>query len=647
MVSVSRAHPLRRVGRPVPRLLLVLAAVGAGLGGESARAAVPTIPLDDIREGMTGYGLTVFHGTRVDTFGVRVLGVQRHARVAGNVILVEVSGPGLAESAIPQGMSGSPVYLDGRFAGAVAFSWEGALRPIGGLTPAAEMLALPAEPLAAPPEQLGAGSDLPALLDPFGRGRDLAARLAGRGDRAAAPRPRSESGWLGGTAWPSPALLAARLLPGLTETGGTGAPGLCALLPGWHCRALGSAAVGTGAAPIASPDSAGASPALVPGGACAVALVLGDAELGAIGTVSWRDGDRVGLFGHPLLQAGPVALPLVAAEVVGIFPSRQMSFKMGGMGAVVGAVHHDLRSGLAGRLGAVAPLVPVAVTVSRPGGEERYAFQVARDARLTPQLVYWCLYNTLLARGDDLSRQTIRYRIDADWRAHDGGTERCASRGVIAGPGSAAAMAPDWSGPLQAIFENRNAPLTLAGVTAVLQVTPGLEVAVITGAEAAPVARAGETWTVTAHLQPWRGGARLVRRELALPARLAPGRYHLLVASARDVFALETQRAAERFADRSLAATLDLLRTPRSAGDLEFVLYAPGRGVTVDGREFADLPGSVAEAFVGGTDGRVAPTLADLVLRVSAPDGPALEGAAMLALTVLPAAPAPTPEGRP
>ncbi len=645
MVSIFRAHPLRRVGRPVPRLLLALAAVGAGFGGRAAGAAVPTIPLDDIHEGMTGYGLTVFHGTRIDTFGVRVLGVQRHARVAGNVILVEVSGPGLAESAIAQGMSGSPVYLDGRFAGAVAFSWEGALRPIGGLTPAAEMLALPAEPLAASPEQLGAGCDLPALLDPLGRGRDLAACLAGRGDRAAVPG--AEPGWSGGTAWPSPALLAARLLPGLTETGGTGVPGLAALLPGWHCRALGSSPAGGGAAPIAPQDSAGASPGFLPGGACAVALVLGDAELGAIGTVSWRDGDRVGLFGHPLLQAGPVALPLVAAEVVGIFPSRQMSFKMGGMGSVVGAVHHDLRSGLAGRLGAVAPLVPVAVTVSRPGGEERYAFQVARDARLTPQLVYWCLYNTLLARGDDLSRQTIRYRIDADWRAPDGGREGCASSGVIAGPGSAAAMAPDWSGPLQAIFENRNAPLTLTGVTAVLQVTPGIEAAAITGAEAAPVARAGEIWTVTAHLQPWRGDARQVRRELALPARLAPGRYHLLVASARDVFALETQRVAERFADHSLAVTLELLRAPRSAGDLEFVLYAPGRGVTVDGREFADLPGSVAEAFAGGTDGRVAPTLADIVLRVSVPDGPALEGAAILALTVLPAAPAPTPEGRP
>ena len=246
MVSVSRAHPLRRAGRPVPRLLLALAAVAVGPGSGSARAAVPTIPLDDIREGMTGYGLTVFHGTRVDTFGVRVLGVQRHARVAGNVILVEVSGPGLAESAIPQGMSGSPVYLDGRFAGAVAFSWEGALRPIGGLTPAAEMLALPAEPLATPPEQLGAGCDLPALLDPLGRGRYLAARLAGRGDRPVAPR--AEPGLSGRAAWPSPALLAARLLPGLAEAGGIGAPGLSALLPGWHCRALGSAPVGMGTA---------------------------------------------------------------------------------------------------------------------------------------------------------------------------------------------------------------------------------------------------------------------------------------------------------------------------------------------------------------------------------------------------------------
>ncbi len=94
------------------------------------------MPVDELQAGQTGYGLTVFAGTEPDTFGVTILGVQRGARAGGDMIMVELSGQGLETSAVAQGMSGSPVYLDdGRLIGAVAFGWPGALRPIAGLTP--------------------------------------------------------------------------------------------------------------------------------------------------------------------------------------------------------------------------------------------------------------------------------------------------------------------------------------------------------------------------------------------------------------------------------------------------------------------------------------------------------------------------------
>ena len=117
-------------------------------GGASAlpeRTSVPGggfIPLDEITPGMTGYGLTVFAGSKIDTFGVTVVGVQPNVRADGSLLVIEVSGHGLEVSSIAQGMSGSPVYLDGRFAGALAFGWGGALKPFAGVTPAAEILAL-------------------------------------------------------------------------------------------------------------------------------------------------------------------------------------------------------------------------------------------------------------------------------------------------------------------------------------------------------------------------------------------------------------------------------------------------------------------------------------------------------------------------
>ncbi len=640
--------------RPLPRALrprLARAAAAPLLAlcvapPTAARAGGPSdvLPFADVRPGMTGWGLTVFSGAEPDTFRVRVLGVQRHARPGGNVILVELEGPGLDLTAIPQGMSGSPVWLGGRFAGAVAFSWEGALRPIGGLTPADELLALPDAPAAARQEELGAGATdgagwPAALLAAPPRIRALAARLFGLDARDATPAPAAPTL---SPAWPAPEALAARLLEGAARPV-AGAASFAPFPSGsaLHCRPV-VAGAAAGAATAASPAP------LRPGSACAVALVLGDAELGAIGTVSWVDGERVLIFGHPLLQAGPVELPLVAAEEPGVNPSRQMSFKMGGFGPVVGAVHHDLRAGLAGRLGARAPLVPVTVTVIRAGGEpERFVFAVGRDPRLSAALVQWCLYGALLAGGDDLSRQTVRWSLDARWRRADGVAEPCGLAGAVAGPNGVAELAPEWVAPLQALYENRHAPLRLEAVDATLRVEPGVAGATIAAAEAPAAARPGETWPVTLTLQPRRGAAASVRRSLALPAHLPPGDYRLLVASSRDVFALEAQRAQESFADRSLAATLAVVRAPRSPTDLEYVLYAPGRGVTVDGRELAELPGSVAATLQAEAAGRVAPVRADIALRERVPGERILDGAAILPLTVLPPATPARPKERP
>ncbi len=641
---IGRARPRARRGAALlaaGALLSAAVACGEPERGEPTPCPAGVLPLAEVRPGMTGYGLTVFHGSTPDTFQVRVLGVQWRARPAGNVILVEVKGPGLELSGIPQGMSGSPVWLDGRFAGAVAFSWEGALKPIGGLTPAEELLALPAEPAAAAQAALDGGvngPDASDLLTMPGRAAPLAARLfGGLLPEAPAVPAVAELERQAERGWPDVAELARRVLPALSSARPPGGTELCPLSPALHCR---PAAVGVAAQIARSGTDPASGPAkLVPGAAVAVALVLGDAQLGAIGTVSWVDGDRVIMFGHPLLQAGPLDLPLAAAEIVGVFPSRQMSFKLGDFGPVIGSVHHDLRAGVAGRLGAAAALVPLTVEVERDGAaKEHYAFQVARDPRLTPALLQWCLHNALLACGDDLSRQTIRWSLATDWRRADGAPEPLEFSGIATGPNSAAELAPDWLAPLQLLLDNRHEPLELTAARARLRVVPGLASAWIADAAAPDMARAGNDWPVTVALQPRRGAATTLHRELALPARLAPGEYRLLVASSRDVFALEAQRVAERFADRSLAATLALVRAPRSAADLEFVLYAPGRGVTVDGRELAELPGSVAAALRADGTGRVAPARADIVLRERVPGDSALEGAAILNLIVLPPA---------
>jgi len=609
---------LPTAGAPVRLLsLLCLATVFLPLAGFAAvPAAGDWLPVAEVRAGMQGYGLTVFQGARIDTFQVRVLGVQRNVRAAGSLILVEVSGHDLERSAIPQGMSGSPVYLQDRFAGAVAFGWAGALRPIAGLTPADDILALPTREGAETPS--GAGTMAPSvsprsLLHQGEPATALAADIfaepvltPGDGTPAGADMTAGT-----GPAWPDPADLAARLLAPWFASDPGAAQTWQPLSPSFIYRPLAGGPVQSA---VASGQSAADPQRLLPGSACAIPLVMGDALLGAIGTTTWVADDRVLLLGHPFMQRGPLSLPLATADIVTVFPSRQMSFKMGSIGAVVGTVSHDQRAGVVGQLGRSPDLIPVSVTVQGSPGSDHYSFQVARDPLLTPTMVFWSLYSSLLVRGDDMSLQTIHYDLQTSWRYRSSDREESIRlTGAVAGPGGAMSLVPEWMAPLQILMSNRHAPLDLVAVTADLRVSRPMAMATITSLVAPDQARAGDTIEVVLTLEPRRGETRRLPWRLDLPAHLPAGPYRLVVASARELFALEAERAAGRFADANLDATLELIRTPRAATDLVLLVLAPPSGVVVGGRELAGLPGSVSHLLQADGSGRVSPTLASIV----------------------------------
>lgn len=607
--------------------LRLSAAAALLASGAAAAAAPPPIPVAEIRPGMTGYGLTVFAGSRIDTFSVRVLGVQENARAQGSLVLVEVGGHGLERSSIAQGMSGSPVYLDGRFAGAVAFGWEGALAPIGGVTPAAEMLALPqaaSEP--APGPRAGVDWDPRRLL--AGRGQDLAVAVFGA-QAVSSPAPPSALPSVTAAGWPSPLDLAADLLEPLLPGGGAGRPA-------WLVRPAGLAAAAGAGGNIPADEPA----RLRPGSACAVTLVGGDADLGAIGTVTWVDGDRVLMMGHPLLQRGAVNLPLAAADIVTILPSRRLSFKLGAPGPVVGAVHHDLRAGLAGRLGAAAPTVPVEVrlTGAAPGA---FRFEVADDPQLTPLLVFWSFYNALLAGGDDASRQLLDWRLATTWRDPAAtAPRRLELGGVASGPGGAGALAAEVMTPLALLLDNPFGALALESAAFTVDVRPGrADAAIVALGAPRRVAAGAASLPVTVELREGNGALSQVALELPLPAALPPGAYRLAAASAAEFFALEAQRAPDRLQPARLDDLWELLATERSASTLVVALLSPDRPAIVGGRELAAVPGSVVRAIDAGRQ-PPAQALASFAARVSRATGRALTGNAIRTVEVAPPPPA-------
>ncbi|HEX3113548.1 MAG TPA: SpoIVB peptidase S55 domain-containing protein [Candidatus Eisenbacteria bacterium] len=291
---------------------------------------MPTVfPVDSVRTGMTGYGLTVFEGTKVDTFQVTILGVLRGYRPGANLVLARAEGHNLERTGIIAGMSGSPVYIHGKLLGAIAYAWAFNKDPVGGITPVEEMLSL------FPPPGQPTPDDVDQRLGLADFGAD--------GAPADTPAP-------GTNPLEDPTGVRAIAAP-LTLSGFT--PEAVSFLQPWLERRGFVVSPGGGYQPGVVCDS------LVPGSAVGVELIRGDWSAAAIGTLTYRDGDRLLAFGHPFVAMGWVRFPLTAATIHTIFASQQISTKVGSPSTTCGTLVADRSIGVSGELGTPPAMIPV------------------------------------------------------------------------------------------------------------------------------------------------------------------------------------------------------------------------------------------------------------------------------------------------
>ncbi|MEO5880512.1 MAG: SpoIVB peptidase S55 domain-containing protein, partial [Candidatus Eisenbacteria bacterium] len=246
---------------------------------------------------------TVFVGATVDSFEAEIVGVLSGGKAEGDMIIARATTPRVVQSGVAQGMSGSPVYVGGKLIGALSSGWSFTKEPLFGITPIGEMLAV----FDLPRRSGSSGSSGTGGLDLPGQVRDLSVgpfRWSDAGPASPAIAPSPPSGGLVPLALPLSGSLqreAAAVLEPLF-----GASGF-RLVPGGR------------------QDPASAATTLEPGDAVAVDVLRGDLQLSAIGTVTYRDGDRILIFGHPFFQAGDVRLPLSTATITTIVASSQSS----------------------------------------------------------------------------------------------------------------------------------------------------------------------------------------------------------------------------------------------------------------------------------------------------------------------------------
>lgn len=509
------------------------------------------MPVDHVKRGMNGYGLSVFQGTQIDTFGVEILGVIAGGIGPGHdLILARLSGADLEHTGIIRGMSGSPVYIDGLLVGAIAYGWSYSKDPIGGITPIGPMI-------------------------------DVTQRAAAVEGPERQSIDFSPSEWIGDGRAPQHGTLE----PLATPVALSGFSRIAGDVLQQALAPLGmDAALGPGNAAVDQP-----APAIEPGAGLGVQLISGDRNATAIGTLTWTDGERFVGFGHSMLHMGTTEMPATSAYVHQIIPSQISSFKLGGPVQPFGTVQQDRQAGIGGQIGPAPSMVPVAVDLANNDGAHRSQYAVMRHRDLLPVLVRSVLLSAMESTEKLVGDAALSLRTTVALR--DG--QRVEYDQFYSGPSAALIASIEAVQPLASIAQSPFAGLDIDSVYFAAEVREALALAQITGMRLPNAAlRAGHAAAVEVTLQPYRSAPIRHTVSLDIPNGTPPGPLLVRASSGESARQSERVRRPDAFVPRSGEDLLALVQMPGRADELVIEVLLPQPGLTVHGREFPSLPPS-------------------------------------------------------
>lgn len=494
---------------------LVIVAIALAPAGLAAGPA-EFMPLSEVRPGMRGEARTVVHGTTVERFDVEVLSVVPGSGPVGDLILIRASGPVIQRTGgIAAGMSGSPVYLQGRLAGAIGFGWAFSEHSLGLVTPIAYMLrALPGA---------RAGADRAVAHQASGDDRILPSpvTVGGRTITRVAIAPSAGVAATTATRTPGVAVMVPLARP-LLVSGMS--PRVLQLLRG-ELDPLGLTLV-EGAAG-ASTD---ARPTLVPGSAVGVQLMRGDLNAVAIGTLTYRQGDAIVAFGHPLLNRGSTGYLLTPAVIHEVVRSTAFPFKVGSAGAPVGIVTEDRRAAIGGRIGVLPPLVAVRVSVTDRdrGRTAMMGTRVINDRQLGPLLAVAAAMEAVDRVLDRIGEGTAHVRLTLRARGLAGPVVRENTFYHARDIGSAGLL--ELPEALRLLFANEFVETGPVDVLVEAEIERTRQTASITEATVdTPRVRRGGTVVVGAILRPFQGPAITRTIDVRVPEGFPAGPATVLV----------------------------------------------------------------------------------------------------------------------
>jgi len=554
--------------------LVVSTVAHAAPPATSARPSVlrdgpPVFPLVDVKRGLRGEGYTVFASADgPERFEFVVLGVMKGYLGPGeDLIIARLVGEKIEHTGVISGMSGSPVFVDGKLVGAVGYRFGAFTKePIAGITPIERMLAV------------GDAPTRSLVGDARARGRPSAAVVDGV--VYGAPEPIAVPIAVSGL---SPSVQAA-------------------FAPHFAARGLGPLVAASGGG--ARVSSGAPVERLFASGPVAGLLVGGDVDMAGIGTVTWVKGDRFLAFGHPFKGSGESTMPVANAEIVTTVASEAGSFKLGQATTVVGRLTDDRVHAIAGTLGAPTESVPLDIVLTTKGpraGRDamtRFHMDVVNDREDAPLYAAVSLANILSGRVSSEEGGTVTVRGTA--RFSTGDTLPIHIRESMEGTSAVfIAAALSLLGTLGSVVDQDFADVRLAAVELTVDVDTAVHARRIVAFDPVGPLVPGEKARLRVRLRPHQGPLEERVLDVTVPRALAPGPYMLVVADARVATRIELETGALA-QPQSFSDVLAIARARPAPDALTAYLVTEDPALKIDGRSLAGLPDSIAGLIEGG-----------------------------------------------
>ncbi len=551
--------------------------------GHQAFAGVDIMPVAQIKPGMRGVGKTVFIGTQIEKFDFEVLDIIHNFKPQRDLILVKLIGDKVQDTGVVAGMSGSPMYIDGKLIGALSYRMGIFLKdPIAGITPIEEMLEVFDQDKTRDEELAMNRGFNPSFLEMAVGATEIDWQKFVPPYLNVQPAEASASALV--------PLEIPLLFSGFEDAALQQFSRFFAV-PGLKVQQ------GGGFAETGQEDGQGV---LEPGSAYSVVIVDGDLGLQATGTVTYTDGDRVLGMGHPFLNSGAVTLPMGKAKILTTLSSLMASTKMAALTEIAGAVHQDRTTGVMGVSGEQPDMIPVRFHFkSKIEGDKEFRFRIAEDRSLyslTPLIFGIVLTNALESARLSFENQTLKLDGKINLQNHEpillqnyyaGSTPSGFVTDMMEATGDIASV-------VGALLSNNFEEPRIESVDLNFEALYKKHLATVQQIDVdKTVVKPGDKVTITVHVQEFQGQSHTLKKTIQLPREIKSNRVVVYAGSGSTLTQLEARTLPQKFRPKSFDQLVELLKSRRKNNSVFFQVRLRDKGVLIDGQELPALPPSI------------------------------------------------------